>query len=411
MAAPQSTPLPPAPQRNEPEDVFIPKSNAWVAAQEQLRTELQAQADFVNDSAVAVAVGVGEASDSATSASNSEINAAQSAADASNTFDTKILIDPLVASKVSTENIDQSINGNKTFVNGISVNGLSIGKGGGQVASNSVIGKQAMEINTIGDFNTANGTRVLQNNTEGNGNTAGGHESLKSNTVGGQNTANGIQSMYANTIGVQNTASGQLSLSGNIDGDQNTAMGKEALSNNVSFNNCSGIGLQSQTTSSNQVQLGNSATTTYTYGAVQNRSDIRDKAEIRDTVLGLDFIDSLRPVDFKWDMREDYRSDAPAFEDFESDLDYRQANDEWIKSSRLSNITHDGTHTRARWHHGLIAQELKSIITNSGVEFGGFQDHKIGGGDDVLSIGYEELIAPLIKAVQQLSAKIKDLET
>jgi hypothetical protein len=37
-----------------------------------------------------------------------------------------------------------------------------------------------------------------------------------------------------------------------------------------------------------------------------------------------------------------------------------------------------------------------------GIDFGGFQDHKISGGDDVLSIGYEELIAPIIKSIQEL---------
>jgi len=49
MAAPQSTPLPDAPQRNESEDVFVEKANAFVAALEPFRQELQTQADFVND--------------------------------------------------------------------------------------------------------------------------------------------------------------------------------------------------------------------------------------------------------------------------------------------------------------------------------------------------------------------------
>src|SRR3546814_13145999 len=60
----------------------------------------------------------------------------------------------------------------------------------------------------------------------------------------------------------------------------------------------------------NQVQLGDSATTSYVYGTVQNRSDARDKADIRDTQLGLDFIKALRPVDYRWDMREDYLKEA-----------------------------------------------------------------------------------------------------
>lgn len=32
------------------------------------------------------------------------------------------------------------------------------------------------------------------------------------------------------------------------------------------------------------------------------------------------------------------------------------------------------------------------------------------GGSDRLTIGYEELIAPLIKAVQELTKRVKDLE-
>ena len=43
--------------------------------------------------------------------------------------------------------------------------------------------------------------------------------------------------------------------------------------------------------------------------------------------------------------------------------------------------------------------------------FGGLQDHKINGGDDVLSIGYTELIAPLIKAIQELTARVVELES
>ena len=41
-----------------------------------------------------------------------------------------------------------------------------------------------------------------------------------------------------------------------------------------------------------------------------------------------------------------------------------------------------------------------------GVDFGGFHNHAIKGGDDVYSIGYTELIAPLIKSVQELNIKV-----
>jgi hypothetical protein len=58
----------------------------------------------------------------------------------------------------------------------------------------------------------------------------------------------------------------------------------------------------------------------------------------------------------------------------------------------------------------LIAQEVKAVIDEKGIDFGGFQDHKVKNGDDVLSIGYEELIAPLIKSVQELTQKNQELE-
>jgi hypothetical protein len=208
-----------------------------------------------------------------------------------------------------------------------------------------------------------------------------------------------------------------------------TAIGRQALES-TNFSNSSGLGYQSEVTGSNQVQLGNSATTTYAYGAVQDRSDIRDKADIRDTELGLDFVNALRPVDFKWDMREDYRPESPAYvakpvdlkddateeekAKYEQDLAaynaYLLEKDKWLEDVKLANITHDGSKTRNRFHHGLIAQEVKAVLDSKGIDFGGFQDHKIAGGDDVLSIGYNELIAPMIKAIQELSAEVASLK-
>lgn len=196
-------------------------------------------------------------------------------------------------------------------------------------------------------------------------------------------------------------------------GTSNVAIGQGAYSSG-NFSNSSCLGGGSSVTAGNQVQLGNSATTTYAYGAVQNRSDERDKTEIRDTELGLDFVKSLRPVDFKWDMREDYRAEKPV-EPSESATQeekdaYAISLAQWEESVKLSNITHDGSKKRTRFHHGLIAQEVKAVLDAKGIDFGGFQDHKINGGDDVLSIGYAELIAPMIKAIQELSAEVASLK-
>jgi hypothetical protein len=53
---------------------------------------------------------------------------------------------------------------------------------------------------------------------------------------------------------------------------------------------------------------------------------------------------------------------------------------------------------------------VKAACDAAGVDFGGYQDHSLKGGEDVLSIGYEELIAPLIKAVQELSQEVASLK-
>ncbi len=184
-------------------------------------------------------------------------------------------------------------------------------------------------------------------------------------------------------------------------GQFNTALGTDAL-DSTNFDNTTGVGSSSAVTGNDQVQLGDSATTTYAYGAVQNRSDSRDKTDIQDSNLGLDFVMQLQPRMFRWDMREDYKPPKP------NENASQEEWDAWCEASKLANLTHDGTHKRNRFHYGLVAQEVKSTMDAMGVDFGGYQDHSIKGGDAVLSLGYEELIAPLIKAIQELKAEFDE---
>jgi hypothetical protein len=181
----------------------------------------------------------------------------------------------------------------------------------------------------------------------------------------------------------------------------------ESLQSSYQYSQTVGIGAYAEVSGTNQVQIGGPSATTYTYGAVQNRSDVRDKTDIRPTILGLSFIKSLRPVDFRWDLRDNYRKPAPKMPSMDASEHERSLYDseikKWTEDSKISNIVHDGSKKGQRYHHGIIAQELQSLIRATGVDFGGFQDHKIAGGEDVLSVGYPEFIAPLIKAVQELS--------
>jgi hypothetical protein len=274
--------------------------------------------------------------------------------------------------------------------------------------------------NLTGNFNTAIGRGAMQGGGTATGteNTAVGMQALNVLSTGGNNSCFGFQAGYDlttanwNTLigayagqnvisGAANTLVGYQAGNGITTGTTNSALGDSAyLTGNYTNSTC--LGYDSAVTGNSQVQLGASNTTTYAYGAVQDRSDARDKADIQDTDLGLSFIMALQPRKFRWDMRDDYKPPKPGPDATPEDW---AAYDEACK---LDNLTHDGTHKRNRFHQGLIAQEVKATMDAMGVDFGGYQDHKINGGQDVLSIGYEEMIAPLIKAIQELKAEFDE---
>lgn len=260
-------------------------------------------------------------------------------------------------------------------------------------SDNIAIGYQSIYTATTASINIAIGNNSLYLATTASNNISIGQNSSLNLTYGTNNVAIGLSAYSSATTSNQNVYVGHESGSGTWDSD-NTAIGYRSAFNMSAKTNCSYLGANTTVTGNNQVQLGDSATTTYVYGTVQNRSDLRDKTDVRETTLGLNFINELRPVDYKWDMRVDYMV-------LVEDQDGNVVRQEMSK---------DGSKKRNRFHHGLIAQEVQQICEQNGYDFGGWQDHKIAGGDDIYSIGYDELIAPLIKAVQELSQKIDQLE-
>lgn len=334
-----------------------------------------------------------------------------------------------VTCNIKGDLIDESVTPAKiqTYVD-FSFNGVAVGKGAGTGSGNTAVGRDALISNTTGGSNTAFGYEALRVNSTGYSNTAVGGNALCVNTTGFGNTAFGSGALQTGSGGNKNTAVGMFAL-GNSNNSSNTALGYRALYTEAwDRSNATGIGANSGVTASNQVQLGDSLTSTYVYGTVQNRSDMRDKTDVRDTLLGLAFINKLRAVDYKWDMREDYKDSpesmpkAPEIPDEDATDEAKEAyelakaefekeRDAWLEKNKLSNITRDGSKKRNRWHHGVIAQEVKATMDKLGVDFGGYQDHSMSDGDDVLSIGYDELIAPLIKAVQELSAEVYSLKS
>lgn len=112
-----------------------------------------------------------------------------------------------------------------------------------------------------------------------------------------------------------------------------------------------------------------------------NTSDAREKTSIQDADLGLSFINSLRPVSYKWIVGDN----------------------EVIPTGDLLNPQVTPRPGR-RTHYGLIAQEVQTAL--AGKDFGGFvYDQE----QDQYGLRYDQFIAPLIKAVQELSSEVETL--
>jgi hypothetical protein len=124
------------------------------------------------------------------------------------------------------------------------LNGLTVGKGGGSVSNNTAVGTGAMAATSTGDYNTAVGASSLAANTSGTQNTGIGRATLFTNTSGGYNFAGGLNSMYYNQSGASNTAVGTESMQANTTGGSNVAVGRQALIANTTASNNTAVGYQ-----------------------------------------------------------------------------------------------------------------------------------------------------------------------
>jgi hypothetical protein len=141
----------------------------------------------------------------------------------------------------------------------LTINGQTVGKGGGNVATNTVHGVSAGAANTTGDQNTFIGT-----------------EAGYSNVTGVENTFVGRRSGYLNT-GNYNTALGTIALRFNTSGASNTAIGDSALYANTTASNNTAVGVQAgytNTTSGYNVFVGYRAGYTSNATAVANAGNV-----------------------------------------------------------------------------------------------------------------------------------------
>jgi hypothetical protein len=159
-------------------------------------------------------------------------------------------------------------------------------------------------------------------------------------------------------------------------------------------------------------------------------SDERLKRDIEDDPLGLDFILKLRPRVFRWRETKDQvkqepdedafnRESAPWREKIRAARRDRPKNEQQIVMAareKLREITekHQAPRPEARegrrLHHGLIAQEVKAALDAAGVDSmdAAFWSKNQETGEESLS--YTGLIAPMLRAIQELADRVERLE-
>jgi hypothetical protein len=156
----------------------------------------------------------------------------------------------------------------------------------------------------------------------------------------------------------------------------------------------------------NAYSLGQSAnrfSTVYAATGTINTSDGNTKTEIADAALGLGFINSLRPVSYKFkvggvDVVKQVFRDASGNE--------CEANSEGAMPAEI--VTQERPGTRTHW--GLIAQEVKATVDKIGVDFAGWTIENKDDPSSLQGLRYDQFVAPLIKAVQELSAEVEALK-
>jgi hypothetical protein len=314
---------------------------------------------------------------------------------------------------MSTINVDivAPQSGTSVTVSGVDISSPNI--------KDTIIGEGAGESITSGQQNTILGFEAMNKAEDASYNVALGQESLHEavNSSVQSNVAVGIGPLYYLTDGEHNVAVGVAANDQLATGDDNSSVGDSAGSlttsgnRNVYFGSRAGRSLASgdenvfigagagasfiapftfQTSGNNNVLIGansrpatSSASNAITLGnsshtviraavtTITSLSDERDKKEITELSAGLDFVKTLKPVEFVWDDRdENGRHDIKDFGFIAQDLKKSQEDAE-------------------------LAETLKLVYEEN---------------PEKLEATYGRLIPVLVKAIQDLSAKVEALE-
>ena len=264
---------------------------------------------------------------------------------------------------------------------------------------------------TQGDYNTMVGAFAGTDITTGSNNTAMGLEAYKLSQAGTKNTMFGVRAGMgtSNNAPSQNTGVGYEALKGLSNGNFNIGIGTNAGDVISTGDNCVVIGhgadpsiadAQNQIvigatatgTGDNEIALGNtsiSAIKAQVTSITAYSSDERTKKDVKDYDLkGLDFVNEL--------MLKTYIYKNPA--DFPDEIRSSKWDEEGVERPS------DPTQTQV----GLIAQEVEAALAKHGI--GNVETYAPTQDSGIKTLTYGNLIFPLIKAVQELSAKVTELE-
>ena len=125
-------------------------------------------------------------------------------------------------------------------------------------------------------------------------------------------------------------------------------------------------------------------------------SDSRVKKNINTTTIGLDFIEKLEPICFEFKTYKELDKNDEELKHLKPDTRCETEND-----------LPDGLKTKKGRRTGLIAQDVEKALDDLNIkDFQGYSKDKWG----VRELHEDAFVFPLINAVKELSARVKELE-
>ena len=226
------------------------------------------------------------------------------------------------------------------------------------------------------DYNTGVGYGALGALTQGISNTCFGYNSGGAINTGNYNTCLGTNAGSTITSGSSNTLIGSGAAVADADTTDNIVLGVDTQAHADGTYMSIGRG-----TGTDRWWIDYGTSTTWA-----RESDERLKKNIENSTLGLDFVNDLRAVKYQWRTGEEQPEEVQRYSkagELESPLDTETIN------------------------YGMIAQEVKSALDTVGVDdFPGWSEDR----DGIQALSVSSFVLPLIKAVQELSAKVEALE-